>query len=95
MDLRTPVINERSAYLQWRPVSYTDKLRDVTDSVGSIFYPVKKATVDDYFNKNNLLYMYYGENLFNNLLQRVNVSLGAKGENYYKESQYATWYVHI
>ncbi|OXU26891.1 hypothetical protein TSAR_015188 [Trichomalopsis sarcophagae] len=91
MDLSTPVINERSAYLQWRPVSYTDELRDVTDSVGSIFYPVKKATVDDYFNKNNLLYMYYGENLFNNLVQRMNVSLGAKGENYYKESQYATW----
>jgi hypothetical protein len=91
MELSTPLIHNKMAYLQWRPVSYIKPDRDVTNSSSTISYPVKNATTDSYFNNKNLFYSYYGENLFNILVQRMNISLGGKGDNFYKETQYATW----
>ncbi|XP_011504557.1 PREDICTED: lysosomal protein NCU-G1-like [Ceratosolen solmsi marchali] len=91
LELSTPVIYKKSAYLQWRPVSYIKPDRDVTNSSSTVFYPIKNATTDIYFSNTNLLYMYYGENMFNILVQRMNISLGGKGDNVYKETQYATW----
>ena len=91
MELSTPLVKDKSAYLQWRPVSYTNRDRDVTDSVNTVYYTVRNATVDNYFTKSNLFYMYYGENMFNILVQRMNISLGSAGDPFYKETQYSTW----
>lgn len=90
MELSTPKKSNNSAYLQWRPLSYTHSDRDVTNSTAAIYYPVKKAVVDDYFS-NNLLYKYYGEGMYDVLVQRMNISMGEKQDNFYKATNYTTW----
>ena len=91
MELTTPNHHQKIGFLQCRPISYTRPVRDVTNSTGMVFYPLKRATVNDYFNKNSLLYKYFGENLFENLVQRMNVSFGEKADGFYKATKYATW----
>lgn len=91
IELTTPVVPKKSGYLQWRPVSYTHSDRDVTNSTGSIFYPIRTATADDYLSKNSLLYMYYGERMFDVLVKRMNVSFGTWKDGFYKETNYNTW----
>ncbi|XP_058802303.1 glycosylated lysosomal membrane protein A-like [Phymastichus coffea] len=90
MKLRTPKINNKLGYLQWRPVSYTHIDRDVTNSTGTVYYPLQKAVVDNYFS-NNLLYKYYGEGMYDVLVQRMNISMGEKRDKFYKATNYTTW----
>ncbi|XP_046626002.1 glycosylated lysosomal membrane protein-like [Neodiprion virginianus] len=78
-------------YLQWRPVSYTDAQRDVTNSTEAIHYPLTPVANHAQSANNSLLYSYYGYNIENLLMQKVVVSLGSKGDGFYKKSNYSTW----
>ncbi|KAJ8669732.1 hypothetical protein QAD02_000991 [Eretmocerus hayati] len=91
MELTIPQLLGKSAYMEWKPVSYTAPDRDVTDSTGSTIYSMKNATVDEYLSKNNLLYSYYGDKMYDYLVQRVNVSFGTSGDGFYEKSMYNTW----
>lgn len=96
VEVRTPPYRDSDgkldagAYLQWRPVSYNNASRDVTSSTETIQYPPRM------FNRtsevrNTMLYRYYNETVKDILLQRLTVSLGSKGDGFYRKTNYLTW----
>ncbi|XP_031845138.1 glycosylated lysosomal membrane protein [Nomia melanderi] len=97
VEVRTPPhtnmddYQTQGAYLQWRPVSYTSISREIANATEIIQYPPLK--VSDHTNaiKNSMLYCYYGDEVDNLLTQRIIVSLGAKGDGFYKRTYYSTW----
>ncbi|XP_018363375.1 PREDICTED: glycosylated lysosomal membrane protein A-like [Trachymyrmex cornetzi] len=97
VEVRTPPYSEQDgalnagSYLQWRPVSYISASRDVTSSTETVQYPPKQ--VFNYTSiKNSMLYCYYGDGeTMNLLLQKIMVSLGSKGDGFYKKTNYLTW----
>ncbi|XP_014213346.1 glycosylated lysosomal membrane protein B-like [Copidosoma floridanum] len=91
VELITSGAHDKSGYLQWRPVSYKNSNRETVKSTSTVSYPVKNASVNEFFNRDNFLYLYYGEDkMLDNLVQRVNISIGEKGDGFYKASNYAT-----
>lgn len=91
MELVTPFVADKTAFLQWRPISYIASERDVTNSTGIVFYPLKKPTINNLFDKDDILYLYYGDDIENNLLQRMNVSFGTSKDGFYNENHYNSW----
>ncbi|KAL6432392.1 hypothetical protein ACFW04_006773 [Cataglyphis niger] len=95
VEVRTPpkeldgALNS-GAYLQWRPVSYNSASRDVTSSTETMQYPPRKISNYTSAVKNSMLYCYYG-NVTNLLLQKLTISLGSKGDGFYKKTNYLTW----
>ncbi|KOC69813.1 Lysosomal protein NCU-G1 [Habropoda laboriosa] len=79
------------AYLQWRPVSYTSVIRDVTNSTETIQYPPLKVSNHTSAIRNSMLYCYYGDKVDDMLTQRIIVSLGTTGDGFYKRTHYSTW----
>lgn len=79
------------SYLQWRPVSYNSASRDVTSSTETVQYPPKQVSNHTSAIKNSMLYCYYGEDVDNLLLQKLVISLGSKGDGFYKKTSYLTW----
>ncbi|XP_029177398.1 glycosylated lysosomal membrane protein-like [Nylanderia fulva] len=96
VEVRTPPYRELDsalnggAYLQWRPVSYNSPLRDVTSSTETTQYPPKKVFGYTSAVKDTMLYCYYG-NKTDLLLQSLTISLGSKGDGFYKKTNYLTW----
>ncbi|XP_076657599.1 glycosylated lysosomal membrane protein A [Halictus rubicundus] len=97
VEVRTPpyrYINDyqtQGAYLQWRPVSYTSIARESTNSTETVQYsPIK---VPDHISaiENSMLYCYYGDKVNDLLTQRIIVSLGTKGDGFYRRTFYSTW----
>lgn len=82
---------EAGGYMQWRPISYTTKDRDVSKSTETIYYPLVPIENRTGSVNNSLLYMYYGERINSLLVESVFVSLGAKGDGFYKKTSYLTW----
>lgn len=97
VEVRTPPYNKldgalfSGAYLQWRPVSYSHPSRDVTSSTETIQYPPKKVFNHTSAIENSMLYCYYGSKVDNLLLQKLMISLGMKGDGFYKKTHYSTW----
>ncbi|CAL7939342.1 unnamed protein product [Xylocopa violacea] len=97
VEVRTPPYKsmdnylDEGAYLQWRPVSYTTVSRDVTSSTETIQYPPIKVSNHTSAVVNSMLYCYYGDKVNDLLTQRIIVSLGAKGDGFYKRTYYSTW----
>ncbi|KAL0119415.1 hypothetical protein PUN28_007720 [Cardiocondyla obscurior] len=97
VEVRTPPYNNldgtlnAGSYLQWRPVSYSNALREITSSTETIQYPPKQVFNHTSIIRNSMLYCYYGEATDNLLMQKIMVSLGSKGDGYYKKSSYLTW----
>ncbi|XP_012540573.1 glycosylated lysosomal membrane protein A [Monomorium pharaonis] len=97
VEVRTPPYREldgalnTGSYLQWRPVSYNSASRDVTSSTETVQYPPKQVFNHTTAIKNTMLYCYYGEAADDLLLQKLTVSLGSKGDGYYKKTSYLTW----
>ncbi|KAL6255840.1 hypothetical protein P5V15_013082 [Pogonomyrmex californicus] len=97
VEVRTPPYRDLNnaldagSYLQWRPVSYNSASRDVTSSTETVQYPPKKVFNHTSVIKNSMLYCYYGETADDLLLQRLTVSLGMKGDGFYKKTNYLTW----
>ncbi|XP_072745661.1 glycosylated lysosomal membrane protein [Anoplolepis gracilipes] len=97
VEVRTPPYREVNsgqlnggAYLQWRPVSYDSASRDVTSSTETMQYSPKKVSNYESAVKNSMLYCYYG-NVTNLLLQKLTISLGSRGDGFYKKTNYLTW----
>ncbi|KAK2588272.1 hypothetical protein KPH14_004295 [Odynerus spinipes] len=88
---RTDKMESTGGYLQWRPVSYVTASRDATLSTETIQYPPSKVSNRVNAVKNTMLYCYYGEDAKNLLVQSIIVSLGSKGDGFYKKTHYTTW----
>ncbi|XP_043273742.1 glycosylated lysosomal membrane protein-like isoform X2 [Venturia canescens] len=96
IELRTPLVKlpngeQSSAYLQWRPVSYTGPSRDVSESTEIVNYLLVNITKKANVAKNSLLHAYYGKRIEQLLVEKMNVSLGMKGDGFYKKNNYSTW----
>jgi len=96
VEVRTPPYREldnalnAGSYLQWRPVAYNNASRDVTSSTETIQYPPKQVFNHTSAIKNSMLYCYYGD-ADSLLLQKLVISLGSKGDGFYKKTSYLTW----
>lgn len=97
VEVRTPPYKSmdnyqtEGAYLQWRPVSYTTISRDTTNSTETMQYSPLKVSNHTSAIMNTMLYCYYGDKIDNLLTQRIIVSLGTKGDGFYKRTYYSTW----
>jgi hypothetical protein len=92
MDLRTPKAESgKGGYLQWRPVAYVAKERDLSNSTETRSYGVKNVTDHTTHLNNTLLYAYYSSNLDNFLVQSTAVSFGLKEDGFYKKTNYTSW----
>lgn len=97
VEVRTPPYKSmydfrtEGAYLQWRPVSYTATSREAASSTETMQYPPMQ--VGDHTNavNNTMLYCYYGDKVDDLLTQSIIVSLGMKGDGFYKRTYYSTW----
>ncbi len=79
------------SYLQWRPVVYTTRSRDLSESTGVNVSPsVRVQEVDDTLKK-SLLYILYGNDLEDFLVRKVNVTFGASDDGFYKKTKYHAW----
>ncbi|XP_078052333.1 glycosylated lysosomal membrane protein isoform X1 [Augochlora pura] len=97
VEVRTPPYPDmndyqtQGAYLQWRPVSYTSAFRDSTNFTETVQYPPIKVADHTNAIQNSLLYCYYGDQVNGLLTQRIIVSLGTKGDGFYRKTYYSTW----
>ncbi|KAK0182740.1 hypothetical protein PV327_000842 [Microctonus hyperodae] len=91
VEVRTQEKNVKylqSGYLQWRPVSYTSSRRDVASATETMHYRLMNCSN---ISNNSILYAYYGDNTNNLLIEKLNVTLGASGDGFYKKTSYSTW----
>lgn len=76
------------SYIEYRPVSYTKKVRDVSDStdthLGRIVDP------NDQFMYKSLVYAYFGFNQ-EHLLKATNISFGAINDGFYSKTNYTSF----
>lgn len=92
MKISTPEKNSSNlAYVQWRPVSYLSTHREVTDSTEIYSYKLNQASNKTRNSTDSFLAIYYGDKMFTNLVQEMNVSLGDEGDGFYKNMRYSTW----
>jgi len=92
VDLQTPITESgKGGYLQWRPVAYVAKERDLSDSTETRTYGVRNVTDHTAHLKNTLLYAYYSCNSDNLLVQSTTVSFGLKEDGFYKKTNYTSW----
>ncbi|XP_034184401.2 glycosylated lysosomal membrane protein [Osmia lignaria lignaria] len=97
VEVRTPPFKSmddfrtEGAYLQWVPISYTTVSREVTSATETMQYPPMKVTNHTDAIINSMLYRYYGDEVNEMLTQRIIISLGTKGDGFYKRTYYSTW----
>lgn len=84
-------VENNSAYLQWRPVSYVSANRDIAGSTQIVQY--RPSNVNDRIAaiENSMLYCYYGREAKEMLVQTLLISIGSKGDGFYKNTHYTTW----
>jgi hypothetical protein len=78
-------------YLQWRPVAYIAKERDLSHSTETRSYGVTNVADHTTRLNNTLLYAYYSCSLDNLLVQSTRVSFGNKEDGFYKKTNYTSW----
>ncbi|XP_063695819.1 glycosylated lysosomal membrane protein B-like [Culicoides brevitarsis] len=76
------------SYIEYRPVSYTKPVRDVSDSTDTHLSKIVDAT--DEFMYKSLVYAYFGFNE-NHMLKSVNVSFGAVNDGFYSKTNYTSF----
>lgn len=76
------------SYIIYRPVSYTKKVRDVSDSTDTHLGPI--VDPDDQFMYKSLVYAYFGFNQ-EHLLKATNISFGAENDGYYSKTNYTSF----
>lgn len=94
MNIRTPLVGKYDqSFLQWKPICYTKKVRDIIDSVDITSYDIQQR----HFNTTNsslnssLLWAYYGTHLEHLSLHSANISFGTKKDGYYNTTKHISW----
>lgn len=92
VDLQTPMAESgKGGYLQWRPVAYVAKERDIVNSTDINSYGVTDVKDHTAYLNHTLLYAYYSSNLDSLLVQSTAVSFGLKEDGFYKKTNYTSW----
>lgn len=100
MEIKTPPMinfldgmNDLSMYMQWRPIAYTTKERDVTDSTNAVHYILHESENISSDISTTILYPYYQNRPSNEfmIVRKLNVSFGANGDGFYKKTAYNSW----
>lgn len=81
----------KGGYLQWRPVAYIAKERNVANSTETNSYGVTDVKDHTAYLNHTLLYAYYSSNLDSLLVQSTAVSFGLKEDGFYKKTNYTSW----
>lgn len=81
----------KGGYLQWRPVAYVAKERDISYSTETSSYGVTNVKNRNARLNHTLLYAYYCSHLDNLLVQSTIVSFGLKEDGFYKKTNYTSW----
>uniref|UniRef100_A0A336LLA7 CSON010963 protein n=1 Tax=Culicoides sonorensis TaxID=179676 RepID=A0A336LLA7_CULSO len=76
------------SYIEYRPVSYTKRVRDVSDSTDTHLSPV--IDVVDQLNNKSLIFDYFGLNE-EHLLKRTNLSFGSVNDGFYSKTNYTSF----
>ncbi|XP_067008190.1 glycosylated lysosomal membrane protein [Anabrus simplex] len=94
VDVETPSSSSASAggYLQWRPVAYISKNRDISNSTDTDIYGVSNVKNASSYLANSLLaHSFYDLDHQNLLMQSAVVSFGIKEDGFYKKTNYTSW----
>ncbi|XP_021938342.1 glycosylated lysosomal membrane protein-like isoform X2 [Zootermopsis nevadensis] len=92
VHLQTPMAElGKGGYLQWRPVAYVAKERDISYSTETSSYGVTNVKNRNARLNHTLLYAYYCSHLDNLLVQSTIVSFGLKEDGFYKKTNYTSW----
>ena len=78
-------------YLQWRPVVYTTKARDLSESTGVSVGMSEKVTDIEGSLQKSLLYILYGDDLKDIFVRKINVTFGSPEDGFYKKTKYQAW----
>lgn len=89
MKIPKRILSEMKGYLQWRPVSYLSFQRTLLHSTETVFYQIKNCS--NLLDKKSILYAYYGDSTENLLIEKINVTIGAFDDGFYRKSNYSTW----
>ena len=82
---------ENKSYLQWRPVVYTTRGRDLSESTGvNVSQSIRVTEIGSKLKK-SLLYVLYGDDLENYLVRRINVTFGSPDDGFFKKTKYQAW----
>jgi len=94
INLRTPVLGEYDqSFLQWKPISYTKTVRDITDSIDVTSYGLQpnSANFNDCVLTSSLLCAYYGTLLDELVVQSANISFGTFKDGFYNATPHISW----
>jgi len=92
--LRTPLLGSfDQSFLQWKPVSYFGKVRDISNSIDVASYDIQDAngTIQDSTLSNSVLWAYYGDRLDSMFLQHTNISFGSEKDGWYNKTPHISW----
>ncbi|TRY67324.1 hypothetical protein TCAL_11130 [Tigriopus californicus] len=91
-ELIIPGYNESlQAFLQWRPVVYTTRERDLSGSTDvNVTNAIRVTNASDEL-ATSILYAMYGMDLDDMLVFRINVTLGGPKDGFYKKTKYQAW----
>nr|CAD7409085.1 unnamed protein product [Timema cristinae] len=80
VDLQTPssLSGAKGGYIQWRPVAYIAKERDLTNSTDANNYGLSNVTYPSAVLNSSALYAFFSSSLENMLVQETVVSFGLK-----------------
>lgn len=76
------------SYVIYRPVSYTKKIRDVSDSTDTHLGPISDP--NDPFMYKSLIYAYFGYNQ-QHMVKATNISFGAINDGFYSKTNYTSF----
>jgi len=95
INIRTPIFGEYDqSFLQWKPICYTQKVRDISNSIDVTSYDLQDYAINfsNPILQSSLLWAYYGSHLDSLELQSTNVSFGTKKDGFYNATQHISWY---
>jgi hypothetical protein len=93
-SFRTPILSEyEQAFVQWKPVGYVAKVRDISNSIDVIAYEVKTIPAENTLAAvlNSTINAYFVGKPKETLIQFANISFGEQDEGYYEKSSHISW----
>jgi len=93
-SIRTPILNiYDQAFLQWKPVCYDAKVRDISDSIDVISYEIQGNTTDitSVAVMNSTIKYYFGNRTNEILIQFANVSFGTQQDGFFEKTRHISW----
>jgi hypothetical protein len=94
MNIRTPIVGRYDqSFLQWKPICYIQKVRDISNSIDITSYDIKRSSFNfsESVLESSLLWAYYGNHLDSLVIQSANISFGTKKDGFYNATPHISW----